>query len=106
VMVASPYRFAIFHDLGDEAEPTLSEQIARLKRADLTLVEGFKREDIPKLEVHRPSLCLAPLYPDDASILAVASDVALADCPLCLALDAPEEIARYLCARQGIPMGT
>lgn len=75
VMIASPYRFAIMHELRGAPEPSLEEQLARLAPADLTLVEGYKWAAIPKLEVYRPELGRPPLYPDDAQIAAVASDV-------------------------------
>ena len=74
VMIASPYRYAIMRELRGEAEPGLQEQLARLAPADLTLVEGYKWEALPKLEVFRPSLGRPPLYPDDPLVLAVASD--------------------------------
>lgn len=74
VLLASPYRFALIHELRGAPEPSLAEQVARLSAADLTLVEGFKREPIPKLEIHRPALGKPALYPDDADIVAVASD--------------------------------
>jgi len=74
VLVASPYRFAIVHELRGAPEPTLEEQLARLAPADLTLVEGFKSNAIAKLEVFRPSLGQAALYPLDPHIVAVASD--------------------------------
>ncbi|NMM38234.1 MAG: molybdopterin-guanine dinucleotide biosynthesis protein B [Glaciimonas sp.] len=76
VLLASPYRFALIHELRGAPEPTLTEQLARLSAADLTLVEGFKREPIPKLEIHRPDLGKPALYLDDIDIVAVASDVA------------------------------
>ena len=75
VLLTSPYRFALIHELRGAPEPTLAEQVARLSAADLALVEGFKREPIPKLEIHRPALGKPALYPDDADIVAVASDV-------------------------------
>lgn len=75
VMLASPFRVAVMRELRGAAEPSLAEQVARLSRADLTLVEGYKWEAIPKLEVHRPSLGQPALYPDDPHIVAVASDV-------------------------------
>jgi molybdopterin-guanine dinucleotide biosynthesis protein B len=75
VMIASPFRVAIMRELRGAAEPPLSDHLARLAPADLTLVEGYKWEPIPKLEVHRPALGQAALYPDDADIVAVASDV-------------------------------
>lgn len=75
VMLASPYRIAIVRELREEPEPPLDELLARLSPADLTLVEGYKWAPIPKLEVHRPSLGQAPVYPDDQNIVAVASNV-------------------------------
>ncbi|WP_229415006.1 molybdopterin-guanine dinucleotide biosynthesis protein B [Massilia aurea] len=76
VMIASPFRIAIMRELRAEPEPGLDELLARLSPADLTLVEGYKWESLPKLEVHRPSLGKPPLFRDDVTILAVVSDVA------------------------------
>lgn len=75
VLVASPYRFAIVHELRGAPEPTLAQQLARMGPADLTLVEGFKTDPIAKLEVFRPEVGQAPLYPHDEHVIAVASDV-------------------------------
>jgi molybdopterin-guanine dinucleotide biosynthesis protein B len=74
VMIASPYRYAILRELRGEPEPPLAAQLARLAPADLTLVEGYKWEPLPKLEVWRPALGRAPLFPDDPLVVAVASD--------------------------------
>ena len=74
VLVASPYRFAIVHELRGAPEPTLSQQLARMGPADLTLVEGFKTDPIAKLEVFRHEVGQAPLYPHDLRVIAVASD--------------------------------
>jgi len=74
VMIASPYRFAIMRELRNEPEPGLDALLARLSPADLTLVEGYKWESLPKLEVYRPSVGKPPLFRDDATILAVVSD--------------------------------
>lgn len=76
VMIASPYRIAIMRELRAEPEPALEELLTRLSPAHLTLVEGYKWEGLPKLEVHRPALGKPPLFRDDATILAVVSDVA------------------------------
>ncbi len=76
VMIASPFRVAVIRELRGAAEPSLAEQLAHLAPADLTLVEGYKWEHIPKIEVHRPSLGQPALYGSDAFIVAVASDVA------------------------------
>jgi molybdopterin-guanine dinucleotide biosynthesis protein MobB len=77
VMVASSRRFALMHELRDAPEPSLGELVARMAPVDLLLIEGFKREPHPKLEVHRPSVGKPFLYPDDPHIVAIASDVAL-----------------------------
>jgi molybdopterin-guanine dinucleotide biosynthesis protein B len=74
VMLASPFRYAIVHELRGQAEPTLEEQMARLAPADLTLVEGFKFTAYPKLEVFRAELDRPARYADDPHIVAVASD--------------------------------
>jgi molybdopterin-guanine dinucleotide biosynthesis protein B len=74
-MIASPYRFAIQHELRGAPEPSLAEHLARLAPADLTLVEGYKWAAIPKLEVFRPETGRAQLYPDDAQVVAVAASV-------------------------------
>ncbi|MCD2517690.1 molybdopterin-guanine dinucleotide biosynthesis protein B [Massilia sp. G4R7] len=74
VMLASPYRVAILRELRGADEPSLAEHLARLAPADLTLVEGYKWERLPKLEVFRPSLGRPALYPDDPDVVAVASD--------------------------------
>jgi molybdopterin-guanine dinucleotide biosynthesis protein B len=103
VMIASPYRVAIVRELREAAEPSLAEHLARLSPADLTLVEGYKWEALPKLEVHRPALGQPPLYPHDPHIVAVASDVARpVDVPAGLAwldLNAPEEVLSWLKGR-------
>jgi len=77
VMVASSRRFALMRELRDAPEPSLGELVARMAPVDLLLIEGFKREPHPKLEVHRPSVGKPFLYPDDPHIVAIASDVAL-----------------------------
>jgi molybdopterin-guanine dinucleotide biosynthesis protein B len=73
VLVASPYRYAILRELHDAPEPPLADLIARLAPADLTLVEGFAREPLPRLEVVRTAMQKEPLYPHDATILALAT---------------------------------
>jgi molybdopterin-guanine dinucleotide biosynthesis protein B len=74
VMIASPFRVAVIAELRGAAEPTLGEQLARLSPSDLTLVEGYKWENVPKLEVHRPALGQPALYANDSWIKAVACD--------------------------------
>lgn len=76
VMIASPYRVAIMRELRGAAEPSLADHLARLAPADLTLVEGYKWEALPKLEVYRPDVGKPPMFPGDPHIVAVASTMA------------------------------
>ena len=75
VLVASAMRWALMHELRDEPEPGLPALLARMRPVDLVLIEGFKREGHPKIEVYRMANAKPPLYPGDASIVAVAADV-------------------------------
>ena len=61
-----------------EAEPTLDQLLARLSPCDLVLIEGFKQEPVPKLEVYRPENGKPPLFPERSDIVAIATDVDLA----------------------------
>jgi molybdopterin-guanine dinucleotide biosynthesis protein MobB len=78
VMVASSRRWALMHELRGLPEPSLDELMARMSPVDLLLVEGFKRQPHPKLEVHRPSLGKPLIYPEDPHVVAIASDEAFA----------------------------
>lgn len=69
VAVVGGRRYAIMRE---QAEPALAEVLARLATADLVLIEGYKREPHPKIEVRAgqaPSLAA-----EDPNIIAIASD--------------------------------
>ena len=74
VIVSSARRWVLMHEVGDGAEATLAEHLQRLSPCDLVLVEGYKTERHPKLEVFRESVGKSPLHPTDDRIVAVASD--------------------------------
>lgn len=74
VIVASARRWVQMHELRDEAEPRLDQLLLKVSPCDLVLVEGFKRDPLPKLEVWRAAVGKPALHPQDASIVAVASD--------------------------------
>lgn len=83
VLIASGRRWALMHELRDAPEPALAELLSHLSPVDLVLVEGFKRDSHPKIEVHRQANGKPWLYLEDSSICAVASDIRPpADCPL------------------------
>jgi molybdopterin-guanine dinucleotide biosynthesis protein MobB len=65
------------HEMRGAAEPTLRELISKLSAVDLVIVEGYKRDRHPKLEVHRPAVGKPVIQPEDPDIFAIASDEAL-----------------------------
>lgn len=79
VMVSSSRRWALIHELGGAAEPSLDALIARMTPVDLLLVEGFKRAPMPKLEIWREANGQPFLHPEDPHIVAIASDVPIPD---------------------------
>jgi molybdopterin-guanine dinucleotide biosynthesis protein B len=98
VLIASSQRWALMHELRQEAEPTLDELCARLSDCDLVLVEGYKLSAIPKLEVYRQATGHPPLYPDDPHIIAVVTDNSV-KLPLpTLDINAPAQVADYILA--------
>lgn len=82
VLVSSAARWALMHELRGAAEPDLPELLAHLAAVDLVLVEGFKRNRHPKIEIFRAELGKPHLYPDDPLICGIASDAPLPDAPL------------------------
>lgn len=76
VILASPARWALMHELRGAPEPPLEALLARLSPADLVLVEGYKGAPHPKIEAHRAETGKAPLAHDNRTIRALASDIA------------------------------
>ena len=74
VLISSARRYALIHELRDAPELNLNELLQRLSPCDLVLVEGFKHDPIPKLEIHRAETGKPLLFPDDPHIVAVATD--------------------------------
>lgn len=103
MLVASRKRCALIQECRDARdEPSLSEALAMLdpNRLDLVLVEGFKREPIPKIELHRAGLGKPLMFPQDDNIIAIACDQeGLAQTPdgiPCLSINDPGQVADFL----------
>ena len=105
VLVSSANRFALMHELRGEPEWTLPALLAKLSPVDLVLVEGFKRETHPKLEVFRASVGKPMLHPDDPNIVAIASDGKLAARVPVVPLDDIAAVADILIAK-ALPLET
>ena len=78
VLVSSANRWALMTEVKNTQELSLSMALAHLDPCDLVLVEGFKQENFPKLELHRPALGKPLLYGNVSGVEAIASDAPLA----------------------------
>jgi molybdopterin-guanine dinucleotide biosynthesis protein B len=100
VLMLSNDRWVLMHELRGAPEPTLDEQLRLLEPCDLVLIEGYKAAAVPKIEIHRPSHGKPPLWPENAHVVAVATDAANhaeLDCPLpCLPLNEPQAVADFI----------
>ncbi|MGX9962368.1 molybdopterin-guanine dinucleotide biosynthesis protein B [Roseomonas sp. F4] len=76
VLVASARRWALMTELREAPEPGLRELLTRFDPVDLLLVEGFKRDRHPKIEVFRQANDKPWLHPEDPAIIGVAADAA------------------------------
>jgi molybdopterin-guanine dinucleotide biosynthesis protein B len=83
VTIVSGTRYAIMHELRGGPEPSFEEILARLAPCDLVLIEGYKREPIPKIEARRlDAKNREPLAPTDPHIAAIAADHPVTDSAL------------------------
>ena len=77
MLIAGKCRIGWIRECPDhQQEPGLTEVLSVLdpERLDLVLVEGFKSEPFPKIELHRPAMGRPLFFPEDPSIVAIATD--------------------------------
>ncbi len=103
MLIASRSRWALMVERQREKDPQLDEVLLELDQAalDLILVEGFKQEPFPKIELRRSGLKGKPFFPNDDNIIAVATDDPSSldtDLPI-LDLNSPDEIADFIIER-------
>jgi molybdopterin-guanine dinucleotide biosynthesis protein B len=99
VLVSSASRFALMHELRGQREWTLDALLEMLSPVDLVLVEGFKTQAHPKLEVFRAAVKKPPLHPEDENIVAIASDKPLEARVPVVSLDDIEAVSDILVAK-------
>jgi molybdopterin-guanine dinucleotide biosynthesis adapter protein len=75
VALVTARRWALMHECRNDAEPTLDDIIARLSPCDIVLVEGFKSDSHPKIELRRTGAKdTAPLAGTIPNVVAIATD--------------------------------
>lgn len=102
VLVSSSKRWALMHELRGAAEATLEDQLKQLSPCDLVIVEGYKTAPIPKVEVHRRENNTPLLHPEDAHVVAVATDEALETKLPQLDIDDAGSVARFIIQHLGL----
>ncbi|MCY4470562.1 MAG: molybdopterin-guanine dinucleotide biosynthesis protein MobB [Thiotrichales bacterium] len=100
MLISSRRRWALMVERPVDREPPLDEVLLELDQEllDLILVEGFKHERFPKIELHRPSFGRPLLHPRDDTIVAIATDAPL-ETPVSLPmldLNSTDAIASYV----------
>jgi molybdopterin-guanine dinucleotide biosynthesis protein B len=105
VIISSAKRWAILHELREQPEWDMAALVGKMSPVDLVLVEGFKRDAFPKLEIHRIANGKPLIHPEDPHIVAVASDSDLpqAKVPV-IDLNDTEAIADLL-LKHAVPIG-
>jgi molybdopterin-guanine dinucleotide biosynthesis protein B len=102
VLITSSRRWALIHELRGAPEPVLAEQVKHISPCDLLLVEGYKRERIPKLEVYRAQVGEPLIHPHDENVVAIATDANLDTALPQLDLNAPASIAEFILGYLGL----
>ena len=96
VLIASEKRWVLMHENSDVLQPSLTDLIKKLSKVDLVLVEGFKQERHPKIEVVRKVRDQNLIAENDPTILAVASDVDIFTEKTCINLNDTIGIANFI----------
>jgi molybdopterin-guanine dinucleotide biosynthesis protein B len=75
VALSSPRRFALMRELNDAPEMSFADILGFAGPSDLVLVEGYKREAFPKIEIRRGGAASRePLVGTFPQVVAIASD--------------------------------
>ena len=77
VLVSSGKRWALMHELRGAQEPALLELLKKMSPVDLVVIEGYKTDSHRKIEVHRAANGKPLLFPEDAAIVGIVTDVAV-----------------------------
>ncbi|WP_299396513.1 molybdopterin-guanine dinucleotide biosynthesis protein B [Pelagibius sp.] len=107
VMIGSGKRWALMHELREEAEPDSLALMKHMSPVDLLIIEGWKKEGHEKIEIHRPAHGKPLIQPDDPKVVAVASDAELPGLPVPrLDLNDIEAIADFIVDHCGLAAKT
>ena len=100
VLVSSKTRWVVIHENYEEKECNLNELIEKINpdNVDIIIVEGFKNEKFPKIEIYRKGISKTKLHERDNNIIAVATDKpSIIDTKInILNLNNPDQISEFI----------
>ena len=95
VIVSSPQSIGMVMTV--DHEPLPNELIPLMSDMDIVIIEGYKMEKYPKIEIFRSAVHEKPCFLDDPELIAVASDAELSLHVPVFDLNNPEQLADYIC---------
>ena len=103
VLLSSRKRFALMAEHRGASEPELKDLLTKLSPVDLVLVEGYKRDQHPKVEAHRSETKNSLIATEDTTIRAIASDAgAIVEGRPTFELDDTGSIADFIASELGL----
>jgi molybdopterin-guanine dinucleotide biosynthesis protein B len=90
------------HELREAPEPSLNEQLKHFSPCDVVIVEGYKHEPIPKIEVRLQGAHTPALHPEDPHVVAIATDDVLDTQLPQLDANDGEAVARFIIQYLGL----
>ena len=102
VLMEAPGQRVLFEHTERESDP-ISLARTYLRDADIVLVEGFKRQPIPKLEIHRAAAARPLLFRHDEHIVAIATDEPIDTTLPQFGLEDYDPIAEFILVHLGLP---
>ena len=101
ILISSKKRWAMIHEnSSNHEELSLQEALSHIVTDDIdfVIVEGYKSEPIPKIEIHRPSLGKPLISSTDKHVIAIATDEPdqINSCLPLLELNNPKQIAQFI----------
>ncbi|WP_434476152.1 molybdopterin-guanine dinucleotide biosynthesis protein B [Aeromonas veronii] len=106
VMAASSLRHALIRET-PKGEPPFAQLLASFdwSQLDLLLIEGFKHEHFPKIELHRAAIGRPLMFPTDPDVMALVSDDPLTTTLPRFGFTTLAPLCDFICARVSTKVG-
>jgi molybdopterin-guanine dinucleotide biosynthesis adapter protein len=102
VILASPGKIAMVKDI--EKDLPVREILSRyVDDVDILITEGYKKEDLPKIEVYPKQEGVGPVCIDDRNLAAIVTDVRFSATVPVFLRDDPEGVAEFIISILKLP---